>query len=112
MSQFILLLHLDTGRWDALAPEEQRARELKYREWMSRPESIDAKRLTHDPGRVVRGGDGTARVTDGPYSETKEHLAGLFVIEAANYDEAVEITKGHPHVLFGGTVELRQIWGT
>ena len=112
MSLFMLLLHHDTSGWAKLAPEEQRAIELKYREWISRPGTVDAKRLNNDAGRIVRGQDGSARVTDGPYSETKEHLAGYYVIEAANYDEAVEITKTHPHVQFGGTVEVRQVWGT
>jgi hypothetical protein len=34
--------------------------------------------------------DGTVRVTDGPYIETKEHMGGFWVLEAADMDEALE----------------------
>jgi len=112
MSQYLLLLYHDPSGFQNMSPEQQKAAELKYREWMSRPGTIDAKRLTVDPGRIVRGNGGAPHVTDGPYSETKEHLGGFYLIEAASFEEAVEATKTHPHVQFGGTVEIRQLWGT
>jgi len=34
--------------------------------------------------------DGTVRVTDGPYTETKEHIGGFWILEAANMDEALK----------------------
>src|SRR3974390_1005991 len=33
--------------------------------------------------------DGTVRVTDGPYTETKEHMGGFWILEAADMDEAL-----------------------
>ena len=33
--------------------------------------------------------DGTVNVTDGPYIETKEHMGGFWILEAANMDEAL-----------------------
>jgi hypothetical protein len=33
--------------------------------------------------------DGKVRITDGPYLETKEHVGGFWVLEAANLDEAL-----------------------
>ena len=33
--------------------------------------------------------DGTVSVTDGPYTETKEHMGGFWILEAANMDEAL-----------------------
>ena len=33
--------------------------------------------------------DGTVLVTDGPYIETKEHMGGFWILEAANMDEAL-----------------------
>lgn len=112
MSQYLLLLYHDPSGFQAMPPEQRQAAEAKYRDWMSRPGTLDAKRLAADPGRVIRGGNGSPQVTDGPYSETKEHLGGFYLIEAADYDQAVEMTKTHPHVAFGGTVEIRQLWGT
>jgi hypothetical protein len=43
----------------------------------------DAKSLQARPG-------GAVAVTDGPYLETKEHVGGFWVLEAANLDEALE----------------------
>jgi hypothetical protein len=38
---------------------------------------------------VVRVGDGTTTMTDGPYAETKEQLGGFWVIRAADLDQAL-----------------------
>jgi hypothetical protein len=42
---------------------------------------------------VVRQSGGDFLMTDGPYTETKEHLAGFFIVNAANLDEALEWAK-------------------
>jgi hypothetical protein len=42
---------------------------------------------------VVRQSGGDFVMTDGPYSETKEHLAGFWIINAADLDEALEWAK-------------------
>ena len=34
--------------------------------------------------------DGTVRVTDGPYTEAKEHIGGFWILKAANLDEALQ----------------------
>ena len=80
----------------------------KYMEWTTKPFTVDSLRLANDPGRVIRTKDGRPRPTDGPYSEAKEILGGTYTIEAANYDEAVARTLDHPHLEYGGTIEVRQ----
>ena len=52
------------------------------------------------------------RATDGPYSETKEVLGGYYTIEAASYEEAVSRALEHPHLEYGGTIEVRQVYGS
>ena len=42
---------------------------------------------------VVRQSGGDFLMTDGPYTETKEHLAGFWIINAADVDEALEWAK-------------------
>jgi hypothetical protein len=42
---------------------------------------------------VVRQSSGDFLMTDGPYTETKEHLAGFWIINAADLDEALEWAK-------------------
>lgn len=54
----------------------------------------------------VRGGK--AIVTDGPFVETREHLGGYFLIDAANLDEAIAIAARIPGAKKGG-VEIRPV---
>ena len=61
------------------------------------------------PSPYRRDPDGQVRVTDGPYSESKEVLGGYYIIEAASYDNAVEHAQSCPHLEYGGTIEVRQI---
>ena len=43
-------------------------------------------------------------ITDGPFAESKEAVAGFFVVQAATLDEAVEIANGCPGLEYGQTV--------
>ena len=49
-------------------------------------------------------------VTDGPFAETKEQIAGYDVIDCADLDEAIEIASKHP-TAWWGTIEIRPIAG-
>jgi hypothetical protein len=110
MSQFMLLLYDNSKHFANLSPEEMQKATEKYMGWMKK--SLDSKRLAMDPGRIIRPEGGRPRVTDGPYSETKEVLGGYYTIEAANYDEAVQRSLDHPHLEYGGTIEVRQVYGS
>jgi hypothetical protein len=111
MPQFMLLLYDDPSGWSKLSPEEMQKAIEKYVAWTKKPFNVDSKRLGPDPGKVMRSHNGTPRTTDGPYSETKEVLGGFYLIDAANYDEAVARTADHPHLEYGGTIEVRQLFG-
>jgi hypothetical protein len=110
MAQFMLLLYDDPTGWAKLSPEEMQQAVQKYFAWTQKPFNKDSKRLAEDAGRVIRSEGGKPRATDGPYSETKEILGGFYLIEAADYDEAVARSLDHPHLEYGGTVEVRRLW--
>ena len=112
MAQFMLLLYHDHSGFEKLSPEEMQNALEKYMAWMKKPFTVDSKRLGPDVGKVIRAQGGKPRTTDGPYSETKEILGGFYLIEAANYDQAVQRTLDHPHLEYGGTVEVRQLFGS
>jgi hypothetical protein len=112
MSQFMLLLYDDPAGWMKLSPEEMQKALEKYMAWAKKPFFVDAKRLSPDAGRVVRSAGGQVRATDGPYSETKEVLGGFYLIEAASYEEAVARSLDHPHLEYGGTIEVRELFGS
>lgn len=57
---------------------------------------------------VVRVRDGKSTVTDGPFAETKEQLAGYFLIDAKDLNEAIRIATRVPGARIG-TVEVRPV---
>ena len=110
MPHYMLLLYDDPAKWQNTSPEDLQKAMEKYRGWRTKSYVVDSNRLTDDPGKVIRSNQGQLRATDGPYSETKEVLGGYYTIEASSYDEAVERCRDHPHLEYGGTLEVRQVW--
>ena len=53
---------------------------------------------------------GDLLVSDGPYAETKEQMAGYAVLECDSMEQAIEVSSRHPTAKIG-TFELRQIVG-
>jgi hypothetical protein len=110
MSHFMLLLHENPEMWGKLSPEEMQKAIEKYYAWTKLPIVADSKRLAAEPGKVLRSSGGQTQLSDGPYSETKEVLGGYYTIEAADYQEAIARAMGHPHLEYGGTIEVRETW--
>ena len=61
-------------------------------------------------GARVRMDGGRVTVTDGPFTEAKEMIAGFAILEARSREHAVEIAKRFLAVAGGGECELRQIF--
>lgn len=59
--------------------------------------------------RTVRVRNGELLVTDGPFAETKEWIAGYDLLECESLDEAVEYASRHP-MAREGRLEVRAIW--
>jgi hypothetical protein len=55
----------------------------------------------------VRGGE--LLITDGPFTESKELIAGFDVLDCRDLDEAIEVASRHPMARFG-RIELRPMW--
>jgi hypothetical protein len=55
---------------------------------------------------TVRVRNGQVSVTDGPFAETKEQLAGFYLIEARDLNEAIQIASKIPPAQFG-SIEVR-----
>lgn len=59
---------------------------------------------------VVRGRSGLPAVTDGPFLETKEFLAGYYLVECVSKERAVELAAMIPDTAFDGLgVEVREV---
>ena len=59
---------------------------------------------------TVRVRDRELLVSDGPFAETKEQIAGYDVIDCTDLDEAIEVASKHPTAWYG-TIEVRPIAG-
>ena len=66
------------------------------------------EKLQDGTGRVLRRSRGSISITDGPYTESKEVIGGLFAVEAENYQAAVGIARECPHLEYG-VVEIREV---
>lgn len=62
-----------------------------------------------EAARTVRVRQGETLVTDGPFAETKEQIAGFDVLDCTDLDEAIEVAAKHPMARFG-ILELRPFW--
>jgi hypothetical protein len=58
---------------------------------------------------TVRVQGGEVVLSDGPFAETKEQIAGYDVIECEDLDEAIEVASKHPVATYGA-VEVRPFW--
>lgn len=111
--KYLLLVHHSEENFSKI-PEEKRKEMLA--------ESIQLCHRLHSKGQyihasplqpegtatVVRVRDGKPIVSDGPFMETKEQLAGYFLIDAEDRDEAVRIAKLVPGARIG-TIEIRPV---
>lgn len=61
--------------------------------------------------RVVSGPGGT-RIVDGPFPETKEAIGGYVKLTVRDLEEATEIAKQHPGLVYGLIIEVRQMLTT
>lgn len=108
MAQFILLLQ--GGEFSEYSEEEMQRIRDEYYAWSQKLASegrdLGGNELAGS-GRILRKKDG--QYVDGPFTETKEAVAGFFQIEARDLEEATAISRECPHLKFKGKVEVREI---
>ncbi|MGA7239651.1 MAG: YciI family protein [Bryobacteraceae bacterium] len=116
MNQYILMLHSDPAVFRTENMSPQRIQEIfgKYKAWRDRMAGegklAGGNKLENETGRLMRAenGSGKIHITDGPYAESKEIIAGFFVLKAESYEQAVKLASDCPHLEFG-TIEVRRI---
>ncbi|MEP7272685.1 MAG: YciI family protein [Acidobacteriota bacterium] len=113
MSKFLLLLHESPADYSNVSAEEIQFVIGEYTAWRNKLVTegrfAGGEKLKDEGGRHLSTVNNQVRVVDGPYAEAKEIMGGYFIIEAADYDEAVSISRECPHLKFGGRIELREI---
>ena len=111
MAKYLLMLR-DKGTYDSLSPEEMQKIFERFRTWSGKLRTqgkiVGGEKLRDHQGRVVNRKGSKTAVTDGPFAEAKEIIGGFFIVDAKNYDEAVSLSDGCPHLDFG-SIEVREI---
>lgn len=108
-AKYMLIFH--GGSYESLSPKDAEMQMNKWFAWVEKlrgqgkynsgePLLPGGKILSHKNGKVV---------VDGPFAESKEAVAGYFVVEASGLDDAVNISKDYPDFHLGGKVEVREV---
>ncbi|WBQ05238.1 YciI family protein [Kribbella sp. CA-293567] len=107
--KYLVLIYGDDS-WTGSAADLLAVRELTaYKgELAASGELASSEGLTlPGEGRVVRIRDGVRVVTDGPFGEAKEQLAGFFLVDVTD-DERAQQIAGRVSAIVGDRVELRE----
>ncbi len=111
--RFMVSLITDGTGMEGMTPEQRKEAGERMMAFMT---EIREAGVLADPGaalgpssgaRTLRRKSGKVVVTDGPFAESKEQLAGYMVLECADLDEAFGWAEKLP--LSGGAVEVRPI---
>lgn len=111
MSEFLYLYRGGMAPDQQPTPEQMQQQMQKWVGWMK---DLEGKGHMVNPGHPLESGGKTVRgrektVTDGPYAEAKDLVGGFTLVEARDLAHAVELSRGCPVLLVGGSVEVRPI---
>ena len=111
--RYLCLIHVDEKQLEAMPAREMAALEAEHLDYDAAlrrcgqfvvAEALEPSSAT----TLVRVRQRRTSVTDGPFAETKEQVAGFFLIEAHDLNEAIQIAANIPAARLG-TVEVRPV---
>jgi hypothetical protein len=112
--RYLLLIAGDESQMQRATPEQGEAMTNEYAAFGKTMaergvlQGGERLRFTSD-ATTVRVRNGEVLATDGPFAETKEQLAGYYVVECKDLDEAIEVAAKIPGARTG-SIEVRPIW--
>jgi hypothetical protein len=112
MKEFMLLIRTQGDHLADLSPEKQQEHVQKVMNYMGglmKSGKLKSAQPLDMEGTIISGAKG--KLKDGPYNETKEVIAGYFLVQAKDLAEAIQIAKDNP-VFEDGTnarIEVRPI---
>ncbi|WP_235916226.1 YciI family protein [Antrihabitans cavernicola] len=108
----MILIYGNRESWSAMDADSFRklmsAHEALRAELEASGEFVDTNELPIDGAKIVRNKGGVAEVTDGPFVEVKEIVAGYYIVECPSMDRATEIAGKLSEAEFG-LVEVRRM---
>jgi hypothetical protein len=113
MMKFALLLFDPEGYWESVSEKEmaaaveEHAAFARFLAERAIPFSGEAFKPSAE-ARTLRPTDAGPAATGGPFVQLREELAGIYLVECADLEEAEEIAR---HCPLGAGIEIRPIWG-
>src|SRR5258707_1569272 len=112
--QYLLALYLDESAWGTMTPEQQQQGSAAYAAYT---EALTKAGVYKGGNRLrpsasattIRTTNGKSQVLDGPFADSKEQLAGYYLIDVADLDSAM-LWAGRCPPSQHGIVEVRAIW--
>lgn len=111
MRYALLICHNESAE---VSPQQRAARAAAFTSFQDQMRArgvlVGGERLhSTETATSVRAWDGGDMViADGPFAETKEQIAGFYLVECGDLDEAIEVATKVPAVWYG-TVEVRPV---
>ena len=104
--KYLCLIYLDEANWDSCSDQEC----FQYANALASSGRLVAAEPLHpaDTATTVRVRDGKVALFDGPFAETKELLAGFYLIEARDLNEALDVAARIPPAQYG-SIEVRPV---
>jgi hypothetical protein len=112
--RYMLLIYTREDQWGAMSPQEIRTAMDGHLaimdETVKRGMLVGVNPLAHTrTATTVRVENGKVLTTDGPFAETREVLAGYYMLDCQDLDEAIAWAARIPHCKGQGCVEVRPI---
>ena len=108
MKYALLIYNKEGGTREAMTDEERRRFNAVVDEVLARPNVGPWVRLREtESATTVRQGERGIFLTDGPFVDSKEFIAGLIVVDAANLDQALAVAAELQELRKGGAIEVR-----
>lgn len=104
--KYLCLVYLDQEHWSA-CPDPVCA---NYAQQLAESDRLIAGEPLHPvhTATTVRVRNGQVQLYDGPFAETKELLAGFYLVDAKDLNEAIQIASGIPPAKHG-SIEVRPV---
>jgi len=104
--KYLCLVYLDAEHWNACSDQDCAV----YAQQVADSQKLLAAEPLHDThtATTVRVRNGEVSVFDGPFAETKEMLAGFYLLDAKDLNDAIRIASGIPPARYG-SIEVRPV---
>jgi len=109
--KYVCLSYLGPSNWETMSERDRKASMEEFFAYLAGMRKnghiIGGEALqSAETATTLRWRNGKVAITDGPYAETKEQLAGFWIVEARDLNHAIQLMSKNPAVR-GGAIEIR-----